>query len=398
MTRVRIFPCSQIGPELPVHTRAALPCLDGRLLSTEVRKETTPVVTAVILAGGKGTRLRPLTLHTPKPIVPILDRPFLTSQIELLRRAGISEIVLSLSYQPRRIENLFGDGSKLGVKIHYTVEHEPLGTAGAVKNAESFLSNRTVVFNGDVLSDVDLPAVLAFHERTGAKATIVLTPVENPSAYGLVEVEPDGHVERFLEKPGYDEITCNTINAGVYILEPETLDLIPRGKSYSFERGFFLTLLREKVPFYAYIHRGYWIDIGTPEKYLRAHQDILRGALELEGFNQNPGGTYVHPEALLDKDAKIAGPAFIGKGATVKAGAHIDPFAVVGENCRIEQGATIGNSVLWPNVRVGSEARVRGALVGRNTHIGRHSQVDCGAVLGDKSVITDYSRLGHAEE
>ncbi|MFQ5792022.1 MAG: NDP-sugar synthase, partial [Acidobacteriota bacterium] len=238
-------------------------------------------MTAVILAGGKGTRLRPLTLNTPKPIVPILDRPFLSLQIDLLRRTGISEIILSLSYQPRRIEELFGDGSKQGVKIHYTVEAKPLGTAGAVKKAEPLLADRTIVFNGDVLSDVDLPAVLDLHKRTEAKATIVLTPVENPSAYGLVEVERDGRVRRFLEKPGYDEITCDTINAGIYILEPETLQYIPKGKNYSFERGFFPTLLKENVPFYAYVHRGYWIDIGTPEKYLKAHQDILRGSLSV---------------------------------------------------------------------------------------------------------------------
>jgi NDP-sugar pyrophosphorylase family protein len=355
-------------------------------------------MTAVILAGGKGTRLRPLTLHTPKPIVPILDRPFLASQIELLRRAGVSKIVLSLSYQPRRIESLFGDGSKLGVKIHYTVEPEPLGTAGAVKNAEDFLSKRTVVFNGDVLSDIDLPTVFDFHEKTGARVTIVLTPVENPSAYGLVELEKDGRVKRFLEKPSYDEITCDTINAGVYILEPETLKYIPKGKNYSFERGFFPTLLREKIPFYAYVHRGYWIDIGTPEKYLNAHQDILRGDLELEGFSTNPGGAYVDPRASLDKEVKIKGPTFIGAGATVKAGAHIEPFAVIGENCRIEEGASISNSVLWPNVRIGSDARVRGALIGRNAHVGRHAQVEGGTVLGDKSVVTDFSRLGHHEE
>ncbi len=353
---------------------------------------------AVILAGGKGTRLRPLTLHTPKPIVPILDRPFLASQIELLRRAGISEIILSLSYQPRRIENLFGNGSSFGVKIHYTVEPEPLGTAGAVKNAEPFLSNRTVVFNGDVLSDVDLPAVMALHEKTGAKATIVLTPVENPSAYGLVEVEADGRVRRFLEKPGYDEITCDTINAGVYVLEPEMLQYIPAGKNYSFERGFFPALLKDKVPFYAYVHRGYWIDIGTPEKYLKVHQDILQGALELEGFRTNPGGTYVDPTASLDKDAKLSGPAFIGAGAVIKANVHIEPFAVIGENCRIEENATVGHSVLWPNVRVGAEARVRGALIGKRAHIGRHAIVSGGTVLGDKSVVTDFSRLGDPDD
>lgn len=352
---------------------------------------------AVILAGGKGTRLRPLTLNTPKPIVPILSRPFLSLQIELLRKTGIENIVLSLSYQPRRIEELFGDGSQLGVKIHYTMEPEPLGTAGAVKNAEALLGSRIVVFNGDVLSDLDLAAVLRFHEANGAKATIVLTPVDNPTAYGLVETEENGKILRFLEKPSYDEITCDTINAGVYILEPELLEYIPSGENYSFERGFFPALLRDEVPFYAFVHRGYWIDIGTPEKYLKVHHDILGGALTVEDFSPNAGGTFVDPQATVEKGARVAGPAYIGGGTSVKSGAIIEPYAVIGSNCRIEEGASVGSSVLWSNVRVGAEARIRGALVGRNTHIGAHSHVDRGVVLGDKSVLTDYSRIAPAE-
>ena len=352
---------------------------------------------AVILAGGQGTRLRPLTLHTPKPIVPILDRPFLSFQIELLRQSGISEIVLSLSYQPRRIEKIFGDGSDLDVKILYTVEPEPLGTAGAVKKAEPFLTSRIIVLNGDVLSDIDLSAVLAQHEQTRAKATIVLTPVDNPSAYGLVEVESDGRVRRFLEKPGYDEITCDTINAGIYVLEQETLAQIPAGKNYSFERGLFPNFLRERIPFYAYVHRGYWIDIGTPEKYLRAHRDILSGAAKLPGFETKPGALYIDADASVDSASRVSGPAFIGAGSTVKRGTRIDPFAVIGQNCRIEEGATVADSVLWSSVRVSEDARVQGALLGKNTHIGRHALVDRGTVLGDKSVVADFSRLSHSE-
>jgi NDP-sugar pyrophosphorylase family protein len=350
-------------------------------------------MTAVILAGGKGTRLRPLTLHTPKPIVPILDRPFLALQIELLKATGIEEIVLSLSYQPRRIEEIFGDGSDLGVKIHYTMEPEPLGTAGAVKNAEALLSNRTVVFNGDVLSDLELSAVLRFHEEVGARVTIVLTPVANPSAYGLVETDEAGRVQRFLEKPSYDEITCDTINAGVYVLEPELMKYIPAGTSYSFERGFFPHLLREGVPFYAYVHRGYWIDIGTPEKYLKVHRDILSGVLPFEGFHPNAGGTYVDPEATVEAGSRLTGPAYIGAGSVVKARAVIEPYAVVGPNCRIEEGASVSDAVLWPNVRIGEEARVDGALIGRSAHVGHHAIVGRGVVLGDKSVITDFSRI-----
>jgi NDP-sugar pyrophosphorylase family protein len=191
----------------------------------------------LILAGGKGTRLRPLTINTPKPVVPVANAPFLLYQIDLLRSAGITEIILSLSYQPRKIEDLLKDGSDYGVWIRYAVEGTPLGTGGAFKNAEEHIDSSTIVFNGDILTDIDLAAVVAHHREKKAVATIVLTPVENPSAYGLVETSSDGWIQRFIEKPGPDEITCNTINAGIYVLEPSVLKYMPKGEPYSFERG-----------------------------------------------------------------------------------------------------------------------------------------------------------------
>src|SRR3954468_8304277 len=194
---------------------------------------------AILLAGGKGTRLRPLTLNTPKPIVPIFDRPFLQYQIDLLRQVpDIDEIVLSLNYQPRRIEEVFGDGSDLGIHLRYVVEPTPLGTGGAIKFAAGESSEPLVVFNGDVFTSVDLPAVIKLHRERRAKATIVLTPVDNPSAYGLVETDASGNIQRFLEKPAADEITCNTINAGIYVLEPDTFDRIPQNTPWSIERSF----------------------------------------------------------------------------------------------------------------------------------------------------------------
>lgn len=199
---------------------------------------------AILLAGGKGTRLRPLTIHTPKPIVPIFNRPFLYYQLDLLRQVPeIDEVILSLNYQPRRIEDIFGDGAELGIKIRYVVEPAPLGTAGAVKYAEEFLHDSVVVFNGDVLTQVDLAALVALHRARQARATIVLTPVENPSAYGLVETDPAGNVTRFLEKPSAAEITCDTINAGIYILEPDTFDRIPKDTAWSIERSYFPSLV-----------------------------------------------------------------------------------------------------------------------------------------------------------
>jgi NDP-sugar pyrophosphorylase family protein len=231
---------------------------------------------ALILAGGKGTRLRPLTVYTPKPIVPICNRPFLLYQIDTLRRAGIVDITLSLSYQPNKIEQLLGDGSDYGVKLKYTVEPQPMGTAGAYKFAEDLIREPTVVFNGDILTDLDLKTVIREHNERQATATVVLTPVENPQSYGLVETEKDGRIRRFLEKPKPDEITCNTINAGTYILEPKVLDFLPAGENYSFEYGLFPDLLKREEPFYAHIPpRTYWIDIGTPERYLQVHADLL---------------------------------------------------------------------------------------------------------------------------
>src|SRR5215467_3619182 len=194
---------------------------------------------SLILAGGKGTRLRPQTMHTPKPIVPLANQPFLLYQLELLKRADVRDVILSLSYQPQKIEDKLGDGTDYDVRINYTVEASPLGTAGAYRHAAGLIRETTVVFNGDVLTDIDLNDVIRVHRERNATATIVLTPVANPSAYGLVETEADGKVRRFLEKPKPDEITCDTINAGVYVLEPDTFDRIPKDTPWSIERSFF---------------------------------------------------------------------------------------------------------------------------------------------------------------
>src|SRR4249919_1858255 len=231
---------------------------------------------AILLAGGKGTRLRPLTIHTPKPIVPIFNRPFLHYQLDLLRKVPeIDEAILSLNYQPRRIEEIFGDGGDTGLSIRYVVEPTPLGTGGAIRYAGEKLRESVVVFNGDVLTQVDLGAVIRLHRERKAKATIVLTPVANPTAYGLVETDVAGNITRFLEKPNADEITCDTINAGIYVLEPDTFDRIPKDQPWSIERSFFPSLIERRETFVAYIYRGYWIDIGTPEKYMQVHRDVM---------------------------------------------------------------------------------------------------------------------------
>jgi NDP-sugar pyrophosphorylase family protein len=348
---------------------------------------------ALILAGGKGTRLRPLTIHTPKPVVPIVNRPFLLYQIDLLKRAGIKDIVLSLSYQPGRIEEILADGQDYGVRIRYALETSPLGTAGAYRNAAEFLRETTVVFNGDILTSLDLNAAIALHRARGAAATIVLAPVENPALYGLVETDPEGRVRSFREKPKPEEITVKTINAGVYILEPQILEHIPPGEIFSFEYQLFPALLAANAPFYAYVWEGYWIDIGTPSRYLRAHRDLLAGR-----FNgHRPARPVPAPYTGEGEPPRVDATSVVDPSCVLKAGVEIVD-SVLGPNCMIEERARIEGSVLWAGTRVGQASIVRQTLVGRSGIIGRNVQVD-GAVLGDKSSLTDYTiiRATHLE-
>ena len=329
----------------------------------------------LILAGGKGTRLRPLTINTPKPVVPVANSPFLLYQIDLMRSADIQEIILSLSYQPRKIEDLLKDGSDYGVWIRYAVEGTPLGTGGAFKNAEEHIDSATIVFNGDVLTSIDLAAVVAHHKKSSAVATIVLTRVENPSAYGLVETNTDGWIQRFIEKPGPDEITCNTINAGIYVLEPSVLKYMPKGEAYSFERGLFPTLLERKEPVLSYIMDTYWIDIGTPQKYLEVHHDILSRKFAAPRV---PG--VLHGTSIVDSDV------------TIREGARVEN-SVIGKNCKIDEGVHIVDSVIWSGTTIDADARIMKSIIGKGCYVGRSAVLRPGVVLGDKTVVTDFSYL-----
>ncbi len=350
---------------------------------------------AILLAGGKGTRLRPLTLHTPKPVVPIFDRPFLHYQIDLLRQVPeIDEVILSLNYQPRRIEEVFGDGGGTGLRIRYVVEPAPLGTGGAIRYAAQGTTDTIVVFNGDVMTSVDVNAVVAQHRARNAAATIVLTPVDNPSAYGLVEADADGTVVRFLEKPKDDEITCNTINAGIYVLEPSTFDRIPKDVSYSIERAYFPSLTERGETFVAHVDRGYWIDIGTPEKYVQVHRDMFDGRFSAGPFDgQDRSTPVVSTEARVDEGVTLIGPCFVDAGAHIKAGATVGPYAVIGRGTVVEESAEVRNAIVWPNARIGQSAVLDGPVLGRNCHIGRNVTIEGHAVIGDKTAITDYTKL-----
>jgi len=346
---------------------------------------------AVILAGGEGTRLRPLTLSVPKPVVPVVDRPFLRHQLDLLAGAGVHDVVFSVAYRPERVEAVFGDGSALGMKIRYAVEDSPLGTGGAVRNALDLLDDRTIVMNGDVLTDVDLGELARRHEQQRASATILLTPVPNPSAYGLVETDPAGRVLRFREKPKPEEITTDTINAGIYVLETRVIDLIPPAVNYSIERGFFPALLARGDLVLGPVHRGYWIDIGTPEKYLQVHRDILGGRFRVALAAEARAGGFVASGARVAEGARLEPPFFVGPGCEVEAGATIGPDAVLVADVRVRAGARVRDSVLWKGVEAGPEATIEASLLGPGVRVGSHAYVR-GAQLGEGSVVSDHSR------
>jgi NDP-sugar pyrophosphorylase family protein len=342
---------------------------------------------ALILAGGKGTRLRPLTVYTPKPVVPVMNRPFLLYQLEILRRAGIKDITLSLGYQPDKIELVLGDGSEFGVNLRFVTEPRPLGTGGAYGFAADPAS-ATVVLNGDILTNAPIDKIIARHKERSAEATIVLAPVENPSAYGLVETDDDGRVLGFLEKPSPEEcgsLGINTINAGIYVLEPSVLKLIPEDENCSFEYDVFPALLRDEKRVYSYIlTQNYWRDIGTTQSYLDAHHDFL--ARKIKGFDlKKAGSSDVATAADIDKISVL------GENCTIKPGVRI-VNSVIGAGVNIEEKAIIENSVIWPHTRIAAGAELNNAIVGRGSHIGRNAKIGPGTVLGDKASIPDYSK------
>ena len=344
------------------------------------------VIKALILAGGKGARLRPLALHIPKPIVPLANIPFLFFQIDRIKRAEITEIILSLSYQPRKITDIFGDGMKYGVTMRYTHEDLPRGTAGAFKASENLIDDTTIVMNGDILTDTDLLDVLRYHREKKAEATIVTTRVMNPVGYGLVETDGDGRVARFTEKPPEDEVTGDTINAGIYVLERSILERIHSEGAQSFERDLFPAMLQEGSPVYAYVTHAYWQDIGSPQKYLEASYGIISGRARMPGYPQKscPPNNWEKHQFSIDSVSILDGKCVIKPGVVIEN-------SVLGEACRIEEGAMIKDSVIWSGTRVLPNARLERAIVGRQCHIGEGARLRPGTVLGDKSIVSDFS-------
>jgi len=324
-------------------------------------------------------------------MVPIVNRPFLEHLLGYLGSCGVDDIVVTLCYLPDCIESRFGDGSECGVKLAYVVEETPLGTAGAVKNAESHLDGAFFVFNGDIITNIDLRAMLSFHRQRKAVATIALTPVENPSAYGVLETAADGRVKRFIEKPPPGQAPTNLINAGIYVLEPAVLRGIPQGIPCMFEHHLFPTLLSQGAAVFAYPTTDYWIDIGTPEKYRQVQYDLLLGKCASSLCHETTGAnglcTDVHPSAVVE------GPVAFGSNCSIGAGARIKGPAVLGDGCTISQGSIIDKAIIWRNARVGKEANIRESVIGDNCSVGDHSVIESGSVVGDNVVITGGSHL-----
>jgi NDP-sugar pyrophosphorylase family protein len=328
-------------------------------------------VRAVVLVGGEGTRLRPLTLHTPKPLLPIADVAFVERQLTWLASHGISEVTLSLGYLPDAFTRHFG-GDRFGdLRLRYAVEDEPLGTAGAIRFAARDIDERIVVCNGDVLTDLDLGEMFAFHEARGAEATIALTRVEDPSAFGVVPTRDDGEVIAFVEKPPPGQAPTNWINAGTYILEPSVLARIPADLNVSIERETFPRMLERPGRLYAVQSEAYWLDIGTPEKYAQAQRDVLLGCVGLPpapGAIERTPGVWVRGDAAIAADAWLEGPSLIGVGAVIEAGAQVIG-SVIGSGARVGAGASVRGSVLLPGAEVSAGTEVVTTAVDRTVEL-----------------------------
>ena len=350
---------------------------------------------AVILVGGEGTRLRPLTCNTTKAMVPILNKPLMELLIRYLHEHGIGDIILAMGYLPDRIQDYLGDGTDFGVRLTYCIEEQPLGTAGAVKNAEAFLDEPFFVFNGDIVTGIDLTAMMSRHRQIKPKMSIALTPVDNPTIYGVVETDAQGMVERFVEKPSRDEVTTNVINAGIYLFEPEILSYISPSVFYSFEHQVFPRLLERGEPMLSYTSDTYWIDIGTPEKYLKLHHDVLSGqAPSLSSFwGTGNNEVQIGSNSTIHPSAGVSGPVLIGEGSVIAKEAQIKGPAVLGPRCRIAEGALVEGAILWHDSKVGKKAILRNCVVASHSYIQEGSQVLDNCVLGDNVVVGRNNEL-----
>jgi mannose-1-phosphate guanylyltransferase len=347
---------------------------------------------AVILVGGEGTRLRPLTSTVPKPVVPLVDRPFIVYMLEWLKRHGVDDVILSCGFLATSVRNVLGDGSQLGLRLRFVEEPEPRGTAGALKYAEPFLQERFLMLNGDVLTDIDLTAQIAQHEATGAVGTLALVPVPDPTNYGLVRLAGDDAVSEFVEKPGADQIDTNLISAGAYVLERSVLDMIEPDRNVSIEREIWPRLVGDGL--YGFASKAYWLDIGTPERYLQGTFDIIEGNVQTAVLDRlGAGFTAVADDVVAT--GRIVPPAVVERGCEIGAGAHVGALVVLGGGVSVGEGARIERSVVLQGSEVGAGCVLTDCIVAAGVRIGERTVVGGGAVLGEGVTVGSDNVLAH---
>lgn len=350
---------------------------------------------AVLMAGGEGSRLRPLTINRPKPMVPIVDRQVMGHIIELLKLHGITEIIVTVQYLANAIQDHYGDGSAYGVHLEYSVEEQPLGTAGSVKNAERLLQEPFLVISGDALTDFDLSKIIAAHTAGNAMATITLTRVPNPLEYGVIIVDEQGAVTQFLEKPSWGEVFSDTVNTGIYVLNPDVFKYIEKGKLTDWSKDVFPRMLRKDDKLMGYIAEGYWTDVGTIEEYIRANRDYLSGKIKLPRIGHNVfDDVWVDGDAEIAPDAQFLGSVYLGHGAKIKGGVTVHGPSAIRDYTVIDSCATIDRSILWRNSYIGERAELRGAVVLRQCNIKSRAVLFEGVVVGDQTIINSGAVIG----
>ena len=351
---------------------------------------------AVIMAGGQGTRLRPLTSNQPKPMLPVVNRPVMEHIINLLVKCGFKEMVVTLQFLPTLITNYFGDGKEWGVSMEYCTEFVPLGTAGSVKNSSEHLEGTFLVISGDALTDIDLTKVVEFHRQRKAMVTITLIRVENPLEFGIVVTDPEGRIERFLEKPNWGQVFSDTINTGIYVLEPEVLDFIPEGQPFDFSKDLFPLLLSKGYPLYGYVADGYWCDIGNFEQYISAHRDILDRKVNIEppGFRVAEN-IWMGEGVDIEEGVELRGPAVLGDHCRVERGSKIREYTVLGHNVVVKADSFVHRSIIYDNTFVGGGCHLRGCVVGKNCDLKANVRLEEGVVIGDECLIGENVLVNH---
>lgn len=350
---------------------------------------------AVLMAGGSGTRLRPLTCDLPKPMVPVLNRPIAEHIINLLKRHNIREIIATLHYLPDVMREYFQDGSQFGVEITYSVEEDqPLGTAGGVKNNAVLLDGTFLVISGDTITDFDLTDAIAFHRRHNSKATLVLTRVPNPIEFGVVIINENQRIKRFLEKPSSSEVFSDTINTGTYILEPEVLDYLPADRESDFSKQLFPLLLDKGIPMYGYVADGYWCDVGHLDAYRHSQYDALRRKVKIDfAYQERSPGVWVGENTYIDESVKIDPPVLIGDNCRIGARVNIEAGTTIGDNVTIGADSTLKRPIVWNGAIIGEDTELLGCIIGRGTRVDRRASVLEGAVVGSLSTIGEEAQI-----